>query len=91
MTNQDGIQSRSGKIVSTEDDLISIQWDNEDVGFEVGDRVVHVKDPTWVGVVREIDDSGDAFLIEWDDGSGIEPQWTNKYELLEEKLDFIGG
>lgn len=64
----------------------------EDVGFEVGDRVVHVKDETWTGVVQEIDDSGDAFSIEWDDGAGIESQWTNKYELLEEKkIDFIGG
>lgn len=63
----------------------------EDLGFEVGDRVVHVEDETWTGVVLSIDGNGNAFSIRWDESGDVDPQWTNRFQLLKKKLDFIGG
>ncbi len=62
----------------------------EDFWLKKGDRVVHIKDHSWIGTVTEIDSN----LIEpygvttckvlWEDG-GKDIVWTNKLNLLSEK------
>lgn len=63
------------------------------IGFAVGDRVVHVKDPSWIGVVLSVDenwqDAPTCFEIQWEDDGSKDIQWTNKFEVLDEVIDVV--
>ena len=56
-------------------------------GFEVGDRVVHVKDPATVGVVSSIDVEYDlggvtTCTVNWDNESGEADNVTEQHESV---------
>ena len=59
-----------------------------DNGIEVGDRVVHKRDPSLTGIVQHVDDGYEIFgattcEVEWDDDLGVRDiQWTNKLDII---------
>jgi hypothetical protein len=61
----------------------------KDFHLQVEDRVVHVKDASWIGTIKEIDwnlipEFGvTTCRVEFDDNPGVtDVQWTNKLSRL---------
>ena len=46
--------------------------------LSVGDRVLHVKDPDYVGTVMVVEDNRLSVMVQWDDCDGLDFAWANK-------------
>ncbi|PNX50173.1 MAG: hypothetical protein BV456_07610 [Thermoplasmata archaeon M8B2D] len=64
-------------------DLIDV----DEYPFKEGDRVVHIKDPDWTGVIIHIDRNlphPTTCEVLWDGYDNTNVHWTNKLSLINE-------
>lgn len=66
----------------------SFEYPMDEYPFVVGDRVYHIKDPSWTGEVIHIDRNlphPTTCVIRWDDEEYEDSIcWTNKFLRIEE-------
>jgi len=47
-------------------------------GHQVGDRVVHYREPSARGTIEEVAENKLSVMVRWDDIEGLDFQWANK-------------
>ena len=50
--------------------------------LKIEDRVYLIRDITYIGTIKIIEDNKLSVMIQWDDCDGLDFQWSNKIRLL---------
>ncbi len=74
------VSGKATKLTMTDTGVVAEEFDNDEdaADFKIGDKVQHVENAEYVGVVKKAKDNGN-FVVEWDGGKGT-------YEYPDKKL-----